>query len=290
MKTAAWVWAALVAGLAGWPAARGQLSRVTTMPTTGTAPATMTSSPGVTFSWITHEIDYRLAEPEQLVAAVLFAPDPALRLAYVETVIAADKAVDDLGRSLVRQGPASIKWPGNISPSSPSSGPVIREQVLIALQAPPAGPEAERSRTIRYIEGVIPASVIVKTDTVELTAPGKATRTYGGVKATFTATMENATECKFDYSFELPEGTSREERIVLHTQLSSLKVQVVDASGAVWQEHDATGTDTDSAFRTKMGFRAPPDTVAGTPLKVSFEIAETKPTKIPFRLENIPLP
>ena len=108
------------------------------------------------------------------------------------------------------------------------------------------------------------------------------------------ATMINAATCKVaDYSFDLPDKFSEEQRHAWLSQLAGLKITITDAPGSIWRQ---TGGSTSSGGATHVGaFRAirrPPARLPPRPPWCHYFkiVVETKPITIPFRMEDIPLP
>jgi hypothetical protein len=278
---------ALLLGLcsAGWLAAHAPTAPSASRPATG-------PTPGLTVRWVAHEIDYTRTDAERLEAVVRFQPDPALRLAYVDRLFAAEHAEDDRGRSLVLPGgvpTARGGWKGRACQWS--NAPAVDEQLIILLQAPPVAADAPRSTHIRFIEGTIPAAVIVKTDRIEMPVPGEASREYANdVQVKFVAKMTKPTECELQYSIKMSESPPGGYWLWMgQTHLPGARV--VDAKGQPWEAGQGGGSGGPRALDGAKNFRAPDGKTDGSPLKAVIDlITETKETTIPFRLENIPLP
>jgi len=282
MKNVGLILSAAMMAMAAWSRSPAQMVG-TTVPTT----ALSRPVSGIILWQVIHDTDYRRAEPERLVVTLRVRPDPLLHVAYLQKMVRADQAVDDKGQALVLDGPL----PADMQPDAISHAGVVEEMVAVVLKPP--GPGVEFGKTVQSIEGVIPGAAVVKTATLDLAVGSKESRDYdGGVKATFAASMTNATTCVVAYSFHVPVELSQGQRQMWSSQMDGLKVKVVDTGGVTWlQNGGGTGRPNATQFDGNQNFSPPPGKAAGAPLKVAIEVVtEVKALTIPFRLENIPLP
>ena len=243
---------------------------------------------------VVHDARYDRLDSERLSVTLRLTPDPAAQLAFVDTAIHADKALDDRGNSLVNTAafPAdmngsNVRALGNMVMSGPPTAPDSR-MITVLLKVPPA--DVEMGRTIKVLEGSIPAAIATKSETVTLAIPGKQSHTYpGGVKAAYTATKSGTTMCQISCTFDLPQEMSEADRKIWSGQINALKAKFTGGT-AEWMSAGCGGNASASQISRIMAFV--PRTGQGTmPTSADLEmVVETKATAIPFHLEDIPLP
>jgi len=262
-----------------------------------TAPAGAAAN-RVEYVRVVHDARYDRLETERLAVTLRLTADPAAQFAFVDTAIHADKAVDERGNSLVNTGaiPADLNGP----PNGALGGPVITNSmggmapasdvrmITVLLKVPPAN--VEMGRTIKVLEGAIPAAVATKTDTLTLAIPGKLAHTYpGGVKAAYTAAKSGATMCQISCTFDLPQGMSDAERKIWSGQINALKAKLTGGTGEWMSAGGGSNANAPQISRTMIFV---PRNGQGTmPTSAGLDmVVETKATAIPFHFEDIPLP
>ena len=247
---------------------------------------------------VVHDARYDRLETERLAVTLRLTADPAAQYAFVDTAIHADKAVDERGNSLVNAGaiPADLNGP----PNSPMGGAVMMSGmggagaagdvhfVTVLLKVPPAN--VEMGRTIKVLEGAIPAAIAARSETVALAIPGKLAHTYpGGVKAAYTATKSGATMFSISCVFTLPQELSDAERKIWSGQVNALKAKFTGGTGE-WMPGGG-GTNASALQITRTMYFMPRTGQGTTPTSADLEmIVETKAAAVAFHLEDIPLP
>ena len=181
----------------------------TTGPATSPAPAHR-----VVFNTVVHDVDYTQLEPERLFIILAVAPDPDAHIAYLPSVVPAAKAVDDRGNSLVRTPPLPLITPDRLSraftPNDTADMPNSR-LIAVVLQVPPL--TVELGRTIKMIDGEIPAAIPAKVESTSVPIPGTASHTFAGnLSATFTARSDQSGSYSIDCTFDLPRNASEADR------------------------------------------------------------------------------
>jgi hypothetical protein len=271
-----------------------QAQTPTTPPATKTAPATATApattpatapAPRVTCTGVLHDVDYKRLEPEQLVVMLEVTADPAI---LFPAAVTADKAVDELGNSLVRPGPPPDVLPGIDKYLSPREAGA--HAVGVVLKAPPA--KVDMGRSLKLLEGTIPAAVATKKETLTVAVPQeKVCDLQGGVKVRFKSFMMQPGQCVVHCTFDLPAEIPPAQRSNWRCRIEALQGKPVGDTGEWWSAGDMDLPEGLSISKTLMIIRPSVLAPAPPPKEIQVElIVETKPLPIPFRLENVPLP
>jgi hypothetical protein len=171
-----------------------------TSPPSSTSPA---PAHRIVFYAAAHDADYTQLEPERLFVALAVAPDPAAQIAYLQTIVPAAKATDDRGNSLAPTSPLPLLSQDRLSNlrSNFSLSDLAPDARLVAviLQVPPL--EVQLGRTIKTLEGTIPAQTPSKTEPFSIPIPGKSSHTFAGhIAASFNATIDQYKICSISVS------------------------------------------------------------------------------------------
>jgi hypothetical protein len=251
-------------------------------PEAATAPAA-TAPPQISCEQVIHDVDLRRAEPERLLVVLRVTFEPGSKLAYLQTTVLAQQATDDKGNSWLATGlPTDVR--------EDISGGAGSNLVRVYLKVPPAG--ANPGRKLPVLSGDIRAAEILEKSKVAITGAGGESRDYNGVKAVYKTSMTNATTCKVEFSFDLPANLPDEDKRLWNTQFSGSVVHVSDDAGATWrQSGGSTSGGNTTHYSLSESFSAPAGAAAGAVPTVTFEVVTgVKPIRIPFRVENVPLP
>jgi hypothetical protein len=267
-------------------------------PTTGPATSPAPAHRVVLYS-VVHDVDYTQLEPERLFVVLAVAPDPAAHIAYLQSVVPAAKAADDRGNSLIRTPPLPLITSDRLSrvltPIDTSDMPDPR-LIAVVLQVPPL--TVELGRTIKMIEGEIPAAIPAKVESTSVLIPGTSSHTFAGnLSATFTARADRSGSYSIGCTFDLPRIASEADRRMWIDRIALLQPRLRGHTGK-WTNLAFDPTlEGNRIYRDIDLVRAPappgtaPSPASTPPTSADLDlIVETKSTTIPFHFENLPLP